>query len=115
MKFINEMWAVIPARSGSKGLRNKNIKKINGIHLIGYSIIISHKIKDIKKIIFSSDSNKYLNIAKNMDVIICIRDQKKIHLAKHLSFLYSKNYCMNLSKRASLSLNLLFTSDPLLP
>jgi CMP-N-acetylneuraminic acid synthetase len=64
MKFINEMWAVIPARSGSKGLRNKNIKKINGIHLIGYSILISHKIKDIKKIIFSSDSNKYLNIAK---------------------------------------------------
>ena len=54
MRFKNEMWAIIPARSGSRGLKNKNIKKINGVHLIGYSILISQKIKEIKKIIFSS-------------------------------------------------------------
>ena len=53
MRFKNEMWAIIPARSGSRGLKNKNIKKINGVHLIGYSILISQKIKEIKKIIFS--------------------------------------------------------------
>ena len=64
MRFKNEMWAIIPARSGSRGLKNKNIKKINGIHLIGYSILISQKIKEIKKIIFSSDSDRYLGIAK---------------------------------------------------
>ena len=28
MKYLNEVWAVIPARSGSKGLKNKNIKII---------------------------------------------------------------------------------------
>jgi N-acylneuraminate cytidylyltransferase len=62
--FKNEFWAFIPARSGSKGLKNKNIKVINGKPLIYYSLAIAMKTKGIKKIIFSSDSLKYISLAK---------------------------------------------------
>ena len=64
IKFLNEFWALIPARSGSKGFKNKNIKILAGKHLIGHSLNIAGKCKKIKKIIFSSDSKKYIRIAK---------------------------------------------------
>ena len=59
MKFLNECWALIPARSGSKTIKNKNIKLLNKKPLIYYSLETA-KSKYFKKIIFSSDSNKYL-------------------------------------------------------
>ena len=37
--------AIIPARSGSKGLRNKNIKLLGGYPLLAWSIIICKKTK----------------------------------------------------------------------
>ena len=56
--------AVIPARSGSKEIPNKNIKKIRGVPLLAYSIKYALKSKIIDKVIVSTDSKKYLNIAK---------------------------------------------------
>ena len=64
MKFLDEFWALIPARKGSKSIRNKNILKINNIPLIGYSLNSANKNRFIKKVIFSSDSEKYFRIAK---------------------------------------------------
>ncbi len=64
MFFSNKIWAVIPARSGSKGLKNKNIKKIMNKPLIAHSIISAVKNKKISKVIFSSNSRKYISIAK---------------------------------------------------
>ena len=78
MKFLNEIWCLIPARSGSKGIKNKNIKKINNKPLIHYSIETAFSIKDFKKVIFSSDSKKYINLAikKNKKLIIHKRNKK---------------------------------------
>ena len=64
MKLLNQTWAFIPARSGSKSIKNKNLLKLNGIHLIGHSILFAKKLKKISKVVFSSDSKKYLKIAK---------------------------------------------------
>ena len=43
MKFKNEYWVVIPARSGSKSIINKNIQLINNKPLIAYSLLAAKK------------------------------------------------------------------------
>ena len=55
--------ALIPARSGSKGIKNKNIKKINNKELIYYTIK-SAKHLNPDKIIVSTDSLKIKKIAE---------------------------------------------------
>ena len=54
---------VIPARAGSKGVPNKNIRLINGKHLIYYSIFESLKSKLISDVVVSTDSKKFQNIS----------------------------------------------------
>ena len=46
---------VIPARGGSKGIKLKNLRKINSISLIGLVGNCVKEIKNIDKIVLSSD------------------------------------------------------------
>ena len=55
---------IIPARSGSKRLKNKNIKKFNGKPIISYAIKIAKSSGLFSKIVVSTDSKKISNIAK---------------------------------------------------
>lgn len=55
---------IIPARSGSKRIKNKNIQKINGIPLIGMTIKIAKKSGLFKRVIVSTDCPKISFIAK---------------------------------------------------
>lgn len=55
--------AFIPARKGSKRLKNKNLLKINGLHLFQHSIEIAKKSKYIDDIIVSTDSAEILKLA----------------------------------------------------
>ena len=57
--------AVIPARSGSKGVPDKNIKMLVGKPLIAYSISAAIKSKLIDRVIVSTDSEKYASISKD--------------------------------------------------
>ena len=63
MRIVNEIWAFIPARSGSKSFKDKNIRLFLKKPLIAHSILVAKKIKSIDKIVFSSDSKKYCDIA----------------------------------------------------
>lgn len=56
--------AIVPARSGSRKVKNKNIIKILNHPIFAYSIGIAKKTSQIEKVIFSSDSKFYLKIAK---------------------------------------------------
>ena len=58
------MLAIIPARSGSKGVPQKNIKLIGGIPLFAYSIIIAKMTPSVDRIIVSTDSEEYAEIAR---------------------------------------------------
>lgn len=56
--------AIIPARSGSKGLTDKNIKEIQGKPLIAYTIEAAQKSEIFDEIMVSTDSQKYAEIAE---------------------------------------------------
>lgn len=56
--------AIIPARSGSKGLKDKNIKELNGKPLIAYSICAALESGLFSHIMVSTDSENYADIAK---------------------------------------------------
>lgn len=56
--------ATICCRGGSKGVPNKNIKLLNGIPLIGYTIIQSQKSELINDLIISTDSQEIAATAK---------------------------------------------------
>lgn len=67
--------AVIPARAGSKGIPNKNIRIINGFPLIYYSIKNAKQSKLITDIIVSTDSPEVEIISKQMKVAVKRRDE----------------------------------------
>ena len=55
--------ALIPARSGSKGFTDKNIKLLGDVHLIGYSILAARMTPEIDEVYVSTDSKNYAEIA----------------------------------------------------
>lgn len=56
--------AVIPARAGSKGVIDKNIKSLAGHPLLTYSIAAARLANRIDRIIVSTDSEEYASIAR---------------------------------------------------
>ena len=60
MKII----AIIPARSGSKGLPDKNIKSVCGRPLMDYTIKAAIDSECFETVMVSTDSEKYAEIAK---------------------------------------------------
>jgi CMP-N,N'-diacetyllegionaminic acid synthase len=59
---MTQVIVVIPARSGSKGVVDKNIREVQGHPLIGYSIAVAKKIRSQERVILSTDSQKYADI-----------------------------------------------------
>ncbi len=74
MKII----AIIPARGGSKSIPNKNIKKLNGMPLINYTIENCLKSGIFDYIIVSTDSKKIYNKVKKFKKILIFGRNKSI-------------------------------------
>ena len=60
--------SIILARGGSKGIKNKNLKKFNDKPLIYWSIKLGLKCKYINRVICSTDSLHIKNIAKTLSL-----------------------------------------------
>lgn len=56
--------AIIPARSGSKGILNKNIRVFAGKPLIAHTIDTARESRHISRIVVSTDSKKIADVAK---------------------------------------------------
>ncbi len=66
LEHINkgQVFAIIPARSGSKGVKDKNIRLLNGYPMIAYTIAAAKLAGNIDRVIVSTDSQKYAEIAR---------------------------------------------------
>lgn len=73
MELDLKIIAIIPARSGSKTLPNKNIKLYKGIPLFVHSIKIALESKYISDVYVSSDSEEYNKIALEYGAKIILR------------------------------------------
>ena len=60
----HSVYAIIPARSGSKGLIGKNVRLLAGHPLLAWSIAAARLAKNIDRVIVSTDSREYVEIAQ---------------------------------------------------
>ena len=77
--------AVIPARSGSKGLADKNIAPLCGKPLMAYSIEAARDSGIFERVLVSTDSEKYAAIAREYGAGVCMRPA---HLADDTATTY---------------------------
>jgi len=68
--------AFIGARSGSKGLKDKNIKDLHGKPLIAWTIEAALSSSLIDLVVVSTDSQEYADIAKNYGAKVVIRPEE---------------------------------------
>ena len=87
--------AIIPARGGSKSIKNKNIIDLGGKPLIYYTIDQALKSKEFTKVIVSTDSPAIANVAKRCGAEVpflrpknishdCPTEKVLIHASKYL-------------------------------
>lgn len=62
--YEKKILAIIPARSGSKGVKDKNIKNLKGKPLISYTIESALKSEMFDEVMVSTDSARYAEISK---------------------------------------------------
>jgi len=60
---MDDVIAIIPARSGSKSVKDKNIALVSDVPLIAYSIAAAQLSKRISRVIVSTDSERYAELS----------------------------------------------------
>ena len=69
----NQILCIIPARGGSKGLKKKNVRLLNGKPLIAWTIDEAKKSKFIDKVIVSTEDLEIANISKEYGAEVIVR------------------------------------------
>ena len=75
---MDNILCTICARGGSKGVKNKNIKAINGKPLIAYTIEQAKQSKLFEHIVVSTDSDEIANIAKEYGAEVFFKRDSKM-------------------------------------
>ncbi len=71
-----KIFAFIFARGGSKGIKNKNLKKINNLSLVARTVKQAKNIKAIDRVFVSSDNKKILNEGNAHGALSILRPKK---------------------------------------
>ncbi len=91
MKKNTKVLAVIPCRSGSKGIKDKNIIHVFGKPLIYYTILFAQSCNFIDKILISTDSRKYQRISESFGLAVNFLRPKKISKDSSLDVSFFKH------------------------
>ena len=70
-----KIYAIIPARKGSKRIKNKNLIDFFGKPLVSWTIDVAINSNLFQDVIVSSDSDQILDISKNMGANSFKRDK----------------------------------------
>lgn len=97
MSNLGTILAVIPARSGSKGILNKNIVDLLGKPLIYYTIREALKVRKLGRILVSTDSEEIKSISENYGL--------------EVPFLRPKNYADDHSRTIDVVIDILNTLE----
>ncbi len=82
MQKKNINLALIAARKGSKGVKNKNLLNIKNKSITKIAVNIGIKLKKIDKVILSSDSQKILDTVPNNKKLLKLKRKKSLALDK---------------------------------
>jgi len=111
---VQKILGIIVARKGSKGLKNKNIKIINGKPLIYWSIKQAKKSKLLTRLIVNTDSTKVIQIAKKLNVEVPFRRPRKLSTSQSLIFETLK-YTINFFKKKNIFFKYIALIEPTSP
>ena len=106
--------AIIPARGGSKGVKDKNIRLINKKPAIYWPFISAKKTKLIDEIIISSDSPKILKIAKKLKIKVPFIRPKKYATDNSSSYLVVK-HAIKFYEKQKISFDYIILLEPSSP
>ena len=72
---MSKVVALIPARAGSKGIKNKNIYPLNGKPLIEWTISKAKKVDEIDMVLVSTDGDEIASFSKELGVEVLRRSE----------------------------------------
>ena len=88
---------LIPARAGSKGIKNKNIIDLGGMPLVEHTFKFVSNLKSIHKLALSTDSKKIIEICskyKKIEVPFVVVPSANILIGEYLP-VSSINSCLS--------------------
>ena len=90
-EMIQSAIVLIPARSGSQSIQDKNVQTLGGLPLIAQSIKTGLELVGEGRVIVSTDSPLYADIARNFGATVPFLRPKKLSLAQSRDFEYIKH------------------------
>ena len=76
MNLQNKFMFIIPAKGNSQRIKNKNLKKLNGLPLVEYTLSFLKKNQIHKNIYLSTENSKIKKISKKYNINIIDRPKK---------------------------------------
>jgi len=98
-------------RGGSKGLKNKNLSKMNNKYLMWYTIHTAKKSKIFEDVVVSSDSSSILKIAKTLGIKNFIHRKKILSKSKTSKILVIRDCLKKMEINKKKKYDLVFDLD----